>query len=251
VLIKEVCKECSLTKKAIEYYEKQGLLSPKVSNNGYRNYDSKDISILKEISVLRRLGLSIEAIKEVLLSSNKAMVLSKYKYLKDLQIEKEIMQQKTLDKLIANYNIDEELKYIDSNISSLFTIKEKLVHAFPGTYGMYLSIHFGEFLNERIDSVEKQAAYLKIINFLDNMADISISPEMEEYLESYFTIIEKADMDEINNHMINAVEDIDNYLENNKKTLEEYIEIRTSEEFKESPAFKFQQLLLDFPNVKV
>jgi len=74
VLIKEVCKECSLTKKAIEYYEKQGLLSPKVSNNGYRNYDSKDISILKEISVLRRLGLSIEAIKEVLLSSNKAMV---------------------------------------------------------------------------------------------------------------------------------------------------------------------------------
>jgi len=161
------------------------------------------------------------------------------------------MQQKTLDKLIANYNIDEELKYIDSNISSLFTIKEKLVHAFPGTYGMYLSIHFGEFLNERIDSVEKQAAYLKIINFLDNMADISISPEMEEYLESYFTIIEKADMDEINNHMINAVEDIDNYLENNKKTLEEYIEIRTSEEFKESPAFKFQQLLLDFPNVKV
>jgi len=246
MLIKEVCKECSLTKKAIEYYEKHGLVSPKVSDNGYRNYDSKDVSILKEVSVLRRLGLSIEAIKEVLSSSNKAMSLSKYKYLKDLQIEKEIRQQKALDKLITNYNIDEQLKYIDSNISPLFTIKEKLVHAFPGTYGMYLSIHFGEFLNERIDSKEKEEACSKIIDFLDDMASINISPEMEEYLESYFTIMERADMDKVNNHMIKAVEDIDSYLEENKKTLEEYIEIRTSVEFKESPAFKFQQLLLDF-----
>ena len=29
MLIKEVCKECGLTRKAVEYYEKQGLIQPR------------------------------------------------------------------------------------------------------------------------------------------------------------------------------------------------------------------------------
>lgn len=246
MLINEARKECSLTKKAIEYYEKQGLVTPKVRENGYRDFNDKDIDILKEISVLRRVGLSIDDIKDVLSSSNKSATLSKYKYLMDLKIEKATMQQKSLENLIANYNINGEIKYMDSNINSLFTIKEKLVQAFPGNYGLYLAIHFGEFLNERIDSKEKEEAYYKIINFLDNTSNISISGELEEYLEEYFIIMERADIENINSHMINAVEDIDNYISKNKEDLEKYMEMRTSEEFKASPAYKFQQLLLDF-----
>ncbi|MEG1798022.1 MAG: MerR family transcriptional regulator [Clostridium sp.] len=246
MLINEACKECSLTKKAIEYYERQGLVTPKVRENGYRDFNDKDIFRLKEISVLRRLGLSIDDIKDVLSSSNKSTTLSKYKYLMDLKIEKVTLQQKSLENLIVNYDINGEIKYIDSDINSLLTIKEKLVQAFPGTYGMYLAIHFGEFLNERIDSKEKEEAYSKIINFLDSTSNISISEELEEYLEEYFTIIERADIENINSHMLSAVEDIDNYISKNKESLEKYIEIRTSEEFKASPAYKFQQLLLDF-----
>lgn len=104
MLIKEVCKECSLTKKAIEYYEKQGLVSPNINENGYRNYGSEDISKLKEISVLRKLGLGIDAIKDVISSINKSATLSKYKYLIDLKIEKAALQQKCLEHLIANYD---------------------------------------------------------------------------------------------------------------------------------------------------
>jgi DNA-binding transcriptional MerR regulator len=246
VLIKEVCKECSLTKKAVEYYEKQGLVCPRVSENGYRDYSSSDISTLKEISVLRRLGLGVDDIKDVISSNNKSAALLKYKYLMDLKIEKETIQQKCLDNLIANYDINEVIKYIDTNINCLFTIKEKLVQSFPGTYGMYLSIHFGEFLNERIDSEEKEAAYSKIINFLDNISNINITTEMEEYLESYFTILKKTDMVKMNSQLINVIEDVDSYISENEKGLEEYIEMRTSEEFKSSPAYKFQQLLLEF-----
>lgn len=246
MLINEACKECSLTKKAIEYYEKQGLVTPKVRENGYRDFNDKDIFRLKEISVLRRLGLSIDDIKDVLSSSNKSATLSKYKYLMDLKIEKVTLQQKSLENLIVNYDINGEIKYMDSDSSSFLTIKEKLVLAFPGTYGMYLAIHFGEFLNERIDSKEKEEAYSKIINFLDNSSNISISKELEEYLEEYFTIMERADIENINSHMLNAVEDIDNYISKNKESLEKYIEMRTSEDFKASPRYKFQQLLLDF-----
>lgn len=45
--IKEVCRECKLTKKAIEYCEQQGLISPINEGNGYRNYTDDDILTLK------------------------------------------------------------------------------------------------------------------------------------------------------------------------------------------------------------
>ncbi len=42
MLIKEVCTITKLTKKAVKYYEEQGLVCPKVSEKGYR--DSSKIS---------------------------------------------------------------------------------------------------------------------------------------------------------------------------------------------------------------
>ncbi|MCX7695899.1 MAG: MerR family transcriptional regulator [Caloramator sp.] len=51
--IKEVCKECKLTKKAIEYYEQQGLIAPIIEDNGYRNYTDDDILFLKEVGSLK------------------------------------------------------------------------------------------------------------------------------------------------------------------------------------------------------
>jgi len=80
MLIKDVCRECKLTKKAVEYYEKQGLISPRIEDNGYRNYSDEDISTLKEIGVLRKLGISIAEIRDILASSDKSAALAKCKY---------------------------------------------------------------------------------------------------------------------------------------------------------------------------
>lgn len=55
MLIKEVCTITKLTKKAVEYYEKQGLVFPKVLKNGYRDFYNDDIEQLKKIVVLRKL----------------------------------------------------------------------------------------------------------------------------------------------------------------------------------------------------
>lgn len=38
MLISEAAAKTGLTKKAIEYYEEQGLICPKISENGYRNF---------------------------------------------------------------------------------------------------------------------------------------------------------------------------------------------------------------------
>lgn len=66
MLINETSKITNLTKKAIEYYVEQGLVSPVVLDNGYRDFRQEDLEALKKISVLRRLGLSVEEIKAVL-----------------------------------------------------------------------------------------------------------------------------------------------------------------------------------------
>ena len=66
MLINEVCKECNLTKKAIEYYGEQGLINPTVKENGYRYFSDTDVSKLKRISILRGLGLSVSDIRAVL-----------------------------------------------------------------------------------------------------------------------------------------------------------------------------------------
>lgn len=41
MLINEVCRRCGLTKKAVEYYVEQELLTPLVLENGYRDFRTK------------------------------------------------------------------------------------------------------------------------------------------------------------------------------------------------------------------
>ncbi len=243
MFIQEVCKKCSLTKKAIYYYEKQGLIRPNIGENGYRNYSDEDVSTLKEIFVLRKLGLTISEINNVLLSSNKAVSLLKYKYLMDLKREKVMEQQKCLELLIENYNVDKGIEYIDIHLNRSFTIKEKLIQAFPGVYGIFLSVHFGPFLNEKADTAEKEEAYGKIVDFLDK---VRITREMEEYLESVIPLTDQEVIEKMNSTFLNAVKDIENYIVNNQQEIEEYIKFRNSEDYKSTPAFKLQQLLVEF-----
>lgn len=44
MLVNAVCKECGLTKKAVEYYIEQGLVAPSVQENGYRDFSEADIA---------------------------------------------------------------------------------------------------------------------------------------------------------------------------------------------------------------
>lgn len=243
MFIHEVCKKCSLTKKAIYYYEKHRLIRPNIGENGYRNYSEEDVSTLKEIFVLRKLGLTISEIKNVLLSSNKAVSLLKYKYLMDLKREKVMEQQKCLELLIENYNVDKGIEYIDIHLNRSFTIKEKLIQAFPGVYGIFLSVHFGQFLNEKADTAEKEEAYGKIVDFLDK---VRITREMEEYLESVIPLTDQEVIEKMNSTFLNAVKDIENYIVNNQQEIEEYIKFRNSKAYKSTPAFKLQQLLVEF-----
>ena len=66
--INEVEALVNITKKNIRFYEEQGLLFPqRNTENGYRNYSEEDVQTLRQIKLLRKLGVPIEEIRQMLL----------------------------------------------------------------------------------------------------------------------------------------------------------------------------------------
>lgn len=63
--INELEKKLNISRANIRFYEKEGLLNPERKDNGYREYDENEISILKKIIIYRKLGISIPNIKDI------------------------------------------------------------------------------------------------------------------------------------------------------------------------------------------
>ena len=55
-----------ISSKNIRFYEEQGLLTPNRAENGYREYHEPEITRLKQIKFLRKLGVPISQIQELL-----------------------------------------------------------------------------------------------------------------------------------------------------------------------------------------
>lgn len=64
--INEVEALVGITKKNIRFYEEQGLLSPRRnSQNGYRDYAQTEVDTLRQIKLLRKLGVPLEEIRRM------------------------------------------------------------------------------------------------------------------------------------------------------------------------------------------
>ena len=64
--INDVEKLLGITKANIRFYEKEGLLTPIRTENGYREYSDADITRLKEIVILRKLGIPVQQVADIL-----------------------------------------------------------------------------------------------------------------------------------------------------------------------------------------
>ena len=64
--INEVEAQVGITKKNIRFYESQGLLAPRRnSENGYRDYGPEEVEVLRQIKLLRKLGVPLEEIRRM------------------------------------------------------------------------------------------------------------------------------------------------------------------------------------------
>jgi len=64
--INDVEQILGITKANIRFYEKEGLLTPGRTENGYRDYSDSDIVRLKAIVIYRKLGIPVQQIADIL-----------------------------------------------------------------------------------------------------------------------------------------------------------------------------------------
>ena len=244
MLIKEVCIISKLTKKAVEYYEEQGLVSPKVLENGYRDFSSGDIEQLKKIAILRKLELGIDDIK-IVLSDGSGQALQKLSIQKELKLQREKEKQLLLDKLSIGIGWDEinaELKAIERNE----TITERLLDAFPGYYGWFISMHFSSFINEPLTTPQQQEAYDEIVSFLDNATLFGFSKELQELFIENTRHIGAQNIRQMTESTKKSIENPEKFLSENKEILDRYLAYKKSDEYKNSPSYKIQSMLKEF-----
>ncbi len=158
--LNKVIKQVDLSKRAIKFYEEKGLLKTKRDSNGYRNYTDKDISLLKEISSYRKMGIGLSDIKEIL---NDKSVLKQILIEKKKEITISQNELEALEKFIENNNIEELYDSVDYK-----TLADAIQNSIPGFYGYYFLNHFLPYLQIRIQTKEQQEAYNRLIEFWDN-----------------------------------------------------------------------------------
>ena len=228
MLRNEIQKMTGLTRKAIEYYEERGLICPKKSENGYRDYSERDIQILNKISLYRKVGLSITEIENVLNYNTLSSALRK----KQHELEVEEKRKDILELLIKGENdnvIQERLALLENEE----TIYESLERAFPGYFGMIIFSAYQPFLSELLKE-SGILAYNEYINYLDSLPPFELSEEERDYIEKNTAGLGINELKDVNNAKIKAVEDIKQWWTENKDTVTKYEEFKNSDEYASS-----------------
>ncbi len=160
--LNEVSRQLNLSKRAIKFYEEKGLLQVEKSPNGYRNYTDENVRTLKEISLYRKLGISLADIRS-LLSGKAPGKLEQIYEEKKRTLALEAKELEALGRFLENNDVDTACAAVDYE-----TIAQAMQEMIPGFYGAYFMNHFLPYLQIKIHTEEQQKAYETIICFWDN-----------------------------------------------------------------------------------
>lgn len=242
MLRSEIQKETGLTRKAIEYCEDKGLIHPQKSENGYRDYSTKDLEILKKVSIFRKLGMSISDIYQYISSDGDTLssVLREKQYQLDLdEKRKEILE------MIVKGESDELINEKVSLLEMKETIYEKLEIAFPGYFGQMLFAAYQPFLNDPLENDGKNSFY-KYIDYLDKLPSFELTEEEKKYIEKISSPFDMKTLKDINQDKLDAVENPEKWLKDNEDAISSYESYKNSEEYQNSMMKQIQDKLKNF-----
>mgnify|MGYP004564781199 FL=1 len=243
MLINEAARKCGITKKAVQYYVEQGLVDPKVLENGYRDFSEEDTKVLKRVVLYRKLGLSIREIRRVLEDRGE---ISGIFYQRELELEQEKTKQEWLKRLAAGEAIEDLEPEIDP-LSSNTIIIQKLGELFPGYYGKIIRLHFSRYLTGKVETEEQKKAFHQIIVFFDRVPEIRLPDDLREYLDA---CMEEGSGEEETERLRRvlqeqeyALQNLDEFVRNHKKVLDDYQKYRQTEEYQNSPACRLMETM--------
>ena len=243
MLINEAARKCGITKKAVQYYVEQGLVDPKVLENGYRDFSEEDTKVLKRVVLYRKLGLSIREIRRVLEDRGE---ISGIFYQRELELEQEKTKQEWLKRLAAGEAIEDLEPEIDP-LSSNTIIIQKLGELFPGYYGKIIRLHFSRYLTGKVETEEQKKAFHQIIEFFDRVPEIRLPDDLREYLDA---CMEEGSGEEeterlrrVLQEQEHSLQNLDEFVRNHKKVLDDYQKYRQTEEYQNSPACRLMETM--------
>lgn len=197
--ISEVMDITSLTKRAIKYYEENELISPSINTlNNYRDYSENDVEKLKQISVLRSFDIPIKEIKKILMKPEEIeKVLANHLAKLKSQVANIEKCEEILQACVTDINSKaSDIKKITNNMLLLKKsfdmneqqkenyMKRELTQIFPGFFGKYICLKLSNYLDEPLDSKEKEQAWLHLVKTLDSSKQLNVSNELLESFES-------------------------------------------------------------------
>ncbi len=246
MLINEVAKRCDVTKKAIQYYVNQGVVTPTVLENGYSDFSEEDVNILKKVVLYRRLGLSVPEIKRVLENQNDVKGIL---YQRVLELEREKVKQGLLQQISEGVDIEDLAQHIN-DINSKTIIIQRLLDLFPSYYGKFISLNFSRYLTGTIETEEQMEAFGDIIEFFDNAPELEIPSDLQEFMDEYLDMYSSEEGIEKINSIIQgkheAMQNIEAFVEENKEILDEYHRFKQTDEYKNSPAYRLMEVMKEF-----
>ena len=118
---------------------------------------------------------------------------------------------------------------------------------FPSYYGKFICLNYSRYLTGKIETNEQMEAFKEIIDFFDNVPNIEIPKDLQEYLDEYLEKYSSEEWQEKMNSLIQSkdenIKNIDEFVTKNKETLDKYNEYRKTDEFKNSPANRLMELM--------
>lgn len=197
----EVQRITGLTRKALLYYEHEGLIRPRTDPaNDYRDYTDADVERLLCISILRQIGLPVSEIHQVLDEPARwSDVLQSQ--LARIKAQADAMKR-TASAITAVLRLGGE--GADQTIQRLGTLhrsleldamgregfmRDQLTRLFPGNTGRLFAAHYAPFLDGPLDSEEKRQAWLDLVTFLDgteSLHDVLGLEAMPEGADDHF-----------------------------------------------------------------
>lgn len=229
--IGEVVEYTGLTRKAVNYYEEQGLITPSpCKDNNYREYSREDVDRLVQISVLRQIDVPIRDIKSILSDPEKIRQvleshLSKLENdIKKLEISKGVLRT-CLDDLTADKvqmpKLTEKLLLLNNSLQMDGKgrenyMKKQLQRIFPGNFGKMIFFLYGTFLTGPVDTHEKEAAWMSIVKYLDEMESIEVSEDIKVFYEN----IPEEQLDTISQTLNKSINKVNSF---NDEEFEDYI----------------------------
>ena len=241
--IHEAAELSGTTKKAIEYYCLKGLLSPQVTENGYRDFSDEDVACLKRISLLRSLGVCVEDVQE-LLDGKDDTAIHRIIEKQETDLARKKEQHELLKELAASMDWNEVQHKVDA-AKCRQSVTDRLTEAFPGFWGKYLSLHFGRFLQDPVRTQDQENALHEVCDYLDGV-QLEVPKELRHYLdemnaENSVQVFRKADA-----ALSDAVGDPENWLKNHQEIIDQYLEFRKTAEYQNSPGAQLKELIKQF-----